>query len=245
MLVKIYQGGYMKNFGLKSIGLAVLLSGNLMALNIADTPHGGIVGGSVNDNNQICVYCHTPHAGRNNLGPIPLWNKPATNLELTNGFTMYGASSTNTEGETIAGTKTAVQPQSQTLACLSCHDGVSAMNSVINAPGSGLVNPVDGTLIGTPNDGRTMYDFAFLAVGLGGDLTDDHPLSIEYIPGRASLKPLDTILTNSFGANKISDLLRNGKVECVSCHDPHGTGNPRYLRTNNTQSALCLNCHDK
>ena len=97
-------------------------------------PHGAVVvSDGVSDNGETCVYCHTPHQSRAD-GPIPLWNKPATDLELTNGFKMYGATTTNTAGTTIAGTQTAQQPQNQTLACLSCHDGVTAFDSLINNP---------------------------------------------------------------------------------------------------------------
>ncbi|WP_415397428.1 cytochrome c3 family protein [Sulfurimonas sp. CS5] len=223
----------MKNkFIIKTVVL-LALSTSLFAI---QGPHKSVViSDGVSDNAEICVYCHTPHASRIG-GPIPLWNKPGTNLEAINGFKMYGA--------TTANTVTAQQPQNQTLACLSCHDGVSAMNSVINAPGTGNVYP-DGVLIGTPTDARTMYDFNFLAVGLNGDLTDDHPVSIEYIEGKASLRPI-TDTTDFYGATYISDLLRNGRVECVSCHDPHGTaGLPRYLRKLNDNSGLCFGCHDK
>jgi predicted CXXCH cytochrome family protein len=34
-------------------------------------------------------------------------------------------------------------------------------------------------------------------------------------------------------------------VECASCHDPHTTANPTFLRVSNTGSGLCLSCHTK
>jgi len=34
-------------------------------------------------------------------------------------------------------------------------------------------------------------------------------------------------------------------VECASCHDPHVSANPTFLRIANTGSALCLACHVK
>ena len=44
-----------------------------------------------------------------------------------------------------------------------------------------------------------------------------------------------------------------GKVECASCHDPHGVPSagvnssfqPTFLRQSNAGSALCLACHTK
>jgi len=34
-------------------------------------------------------------------------------------------------------------------------------------------------------------------------------------------------------------------VECASCHDPHTSANPTFLRIANTGSAVCLACHNK
>jgi predicted CXXCH cytochrome family protein len=34
-------------------------------------------------------------------------------------------------------------------------------------------------------------------------------------------------------------------VECASCHDPHTTANPTFLRISNSGSAVCLACHIK
>jgi len=69
------------------------------------------------------------------------------------------------------------------------------------------------------------------------------------------------------GSARISDLLRNGKVECSSCHDPHfsnrswdeveGAGGYEGLTENrmdglflrrvggNTGSGVCRTCHNK
>ena len=35
------------------------------------------------------------------------------------------------------------------------------------------------------------------------------------------------------------------EVECASCHDPHYAGHDSLLKVDNTDSALCLTCHDK
>jgi hypothetical protein len=69
---------------------------------------------------QICVFCHTPHHSKTDTGP--LWNKD--NVAT---YTSYGS--------TVAGNSTAVSGSS--LACLSCHDGVSTFDSFINRPGQG------------------------------------------------------------------------------------------------------------
>ncbi|QOY52096.1 cytochrome c3 family protein [Candidatus Sulfurimonas baltica] len=159
---------------------------------------------------------------------------------------MYGASAAGVAGVTMAVTATNAQPTDATLACLGCHDGISAMNSVINAPGSGAGGSnTTGILIGgTLQLPRSMGNLDTNSIGGQGLLTDDHPMSIVYTPGKANLKALNSGLTDFVGATQISELLRGGKVHCVSCHDPH-TARSRYLRNENTNSALCLGCHNK
>ncbi len=122
------------------------------------------------DNDEVCVYCHTPH-GAANTASAPLWNKPFS----TATYTRYSSLNTST----LEGTEAAVG--SVSLACLSCHDGTQAMDSVINAP--------------TVNTGQHNYTAGGAAMGALGfmsgtpvpnletDLSDDHPISIQYAAG--------------------------------------------------------------
>ncbi len=205
-------------------------------------------------NSEICVFCHTPHGSNTNFTGAPLWNK-----EDTPGSVVY-----TTYGTTIAGTTADSAPSSSSKACLSCHDGVSAINSVVNAPGSGDTTEYLGmSTNGTGTDGNafTMPSGRITNIGAGGtsnvDLSNDHPVSIAYMDGRASLNPKAGVFgagttgysatwTTPDGTQNISSVLRSDKVECASCHDPHLGENELFLRVANNQgSVLCLGCHAK
>jgi len=220
---------------------------------------------------QVCVFCHTPH--HSNKQARPLWNRDVSNSVS---YVVYGT--------TIAGTTiNQANLGGATLACLSCHDGATTFDSLVNAPGKGGIVP-GGTDL---NWGFDMPGFAFNAtvydhfntnpgspcltchgasplfatndvvqsLNLGFDLTNDHPVSVPYSAGtKASLRPVSTTIASinlSAGLNvgaggatatffnnnltqnrwavsgfisstaTIGSLLRNNKVECSSCHDPH------------------------
>lgn len=234
----------MKNKLIISITMALSLSTTLLA--VIGGPHGNIGSGSnATDNGEVCIYCHTPHAA-NNFGPVPIWNKPTSPLT----YMMYGATAAGVAGKTVAGTFTDATPTDQTLACLSCHDGVTALDSVINAPGSGRTD-INGIEIGGYSSTKIMPNNQSKAVGMPtvlsgpGDLRNDHPLSIVYTPGKAGLKATNDPLSGWLGAQKVGDLLRSGKVQCVSCHDVHDDTNLMYRRISNNNSDLCLGCHEK
>jgi hypothetical protein len=122
-------------------------------------------GGAGSTTTETCVFCHTPH-GSDTSAAVPLWNKilPST--------TYQRYSSLNTS--TLDGSEAVVG--SVSLACLSCHDGTQAVDTVLNTPGMGMGSNFPlGTQIGTmlPMTGSPVPM-------LGSDLRDDHPVSIQY-----------------------------------------------------------------
>jgi predicted CXXCH cytochrome family protein len=130
---------------------------------------------------EICVFCHTPHAA-DTTAPAPLWNK-----RLTTGSTYQTYATLNSS--TIDGEIISVG--SISLACLSCHDGAQAMDNIINAPGSGGYDVTGGgtnglgwTWAGTRVDanGKMINTGTTLAM-LGADLSNDHPIGIQYCGG--------------------------------------------------------------
>lgn len=79
-----------------------------------------------NSYGEVCVYCHTPH-GANKTIKAPLWNRT---IRAT-AYNTYDSLGTSTLTQNV------VQPGGPSLTCLSCHDGQTAIDSIINMPGSG------------------------------------------------------------------------------------------------------------
>src|SRR4030066_522202 len=71
---------------------------------------------------EICVFCHTPHFGRTDTAP--LWNRGSS----ATGYVPYGTTVGGTAITSVGGSS---------LACLSCHDGVTTFDNLINKPGKG------------------------------------------------------------------------------------------------------------
>lgn len=123
---------------------------------------------------QICVFCHTPH-GADTTAPVPLWNKKLN----TAGYTTYNTLGTSSlQGGVLA-------VGSVSLACLSCHDGTQAMDNMINAPGAGGYTAGGARLAGATWSAAVGATGVMPAgiTNLGQDLTNDHPIGIEYCGG--------------------------------------------------------------
>ncbi len=161
-----------------AVAMTAMASGSAFAMvdsDIASTKHnlsatGG--GNQTGDTTEICVFCHTPH-GANITQVVPLWNR---NMTAPTAFSTYADLGSSTLDGSIAAVG------SVSLACLSCHDGQVAMDSLLNAPGSG--NPATGWTFTSPDS--TMSADGFLSSGiamLGTDLRDDHPVGILYAAG--------------------------------------------------------------
>lgn len=96
-------------------------------------------------------------------------------------------------------------------------------------------------------------------VGAGGDLKGSHPVAIPYPYNRTrntynGITTGDLALSSGWVAVPRDVKLyqdpsvpapNNRGVECASCHDPHGTGNNKFLRVDMSRANLCLRCHEK
>lgn len=181
---------------LVGVGATVLLSVSLGAnAGISGSKHdltsSGTGGNKVTDGSpEICVFCHTPHGSDS---AAPLWNKTLSGA----GYTQY--SSSTMDGTVVSG--------GISLACLSCHDGSQAMDTMINAPGSGLA-PVNAASSGlgrgynlltwsSNGDGKMVAG----VFNLGTDLTNDHPIQIPYCGGGMTISGTAPVMTGCADAD--------------------------------------------
>lgn len=172
------------------VGLSLMtLWGGYAAAGVVGSKHdlstGGGAQATTGATDEVCVFCHTPH-GSDVAAPVPLWNKV---LGAPGSYTQYSTLQTPSFDSTEA------PVGSVSLACLSCHDGTQAMDVVLNAPGSGNYNAsgaeIDavniGVMTGTP------------VPVLGTDLTDDHPISMQYGGGGPEASDADGTFAGVLG----------------------------------------------
>lgn len=108
--------------------------GELTSLRGARNPEVRGLEGDIRLNEEVCIFCHTPHGGRSNVGGVagmaPIWNR---RLSDPMAFSPY--TSPNFDGQDMLGAPG--RPKGVSLACLSCHDGAVAFDALINSSGSG------------------------------------------------------------------------------------------------------------
>jgi hypothetical protein len=125
-------------------------------------------------NNQMCVYCHTPHRAQSTQF---LWNHSATaNTTWQWGNDLDGNALTSTS----TGTALPTTLRAASKRCLSCHDGSVAIGDVSNA-GDGAAGVISGLagILGLTDGSGKLIDSSFI-VGAGGSMGGAHPVSIPY-----------------------------------------------------------------
>jgi predicted CXXCH cytochrome family protein len=170
---------------------------------------------------DACAGCHTPHSANTTYKAL-LWNR--SYVPAATSFTPYDAT---TNPDFKGGAVSLGASSATSLLCMSCHDGTSALNAVINVP--------NGTTFKTGT--------VSAATLLGADLSNDHPVGFSYdasITGQGT--PAKLVQTPDATKVKLFGTAGARRVECGSCHDVHTT-TLGFLRSTNANSALCIACH--
>jgi predicted CXXCH cytochrome family protein len=215
-------------------------SHDLSAIGAKSVSYGDSAEQAAGAQDRICIYCHAPHntmpAGGANTY-VPLWNHAIT----VQAFTPYsnGTDVPNSVQHQSTAMVFGNQPGSVSMLCLSCHDGTIATNEY-------------GFVAGTSQGLADKFISGRALIGGTGDLSNHHPIGFDYDSVAAlddEINPSATtpVVAQPTGPQFISDLLWNGSVECISCHDVHNTKNAgmKFTWVDDTQSALCLTCHKK
>jgi hypothetical protein len=226
----------MKRFTLAIAVMALVLMSSAVRAGIVGSAHD--FSGSTWSGGEICRPCHTPHGATvkdslgNDIG-APIWNR---NLPSSTSYKMY-----------INGVATANQEvDSNSILCLSCHDGTIALDSFGGASGT--------TFIGSGTGANPKAN-------LGTDLTTDHPIGAAAVwPTPNPSYMVDPSLRDAKHIMPLRTMSSSGKlaVGCSSCHEPHNRSGAEHLlwvsnigatttvdSRNVPGSGLCLNCHKK
>ncbi|MBI3811979.1 MAG: hypothetical protein HY283_07225 [Nitrospirae bacterium] len=226
-------------------------------------PVAGVnIAAGANPTTEVCVFCHTPHGSNPNApGSAPIWNRT---VPASAGYTIY--SGPNFDALNSG------QPQGVSLACLSCHDGTVALDSLINMPGSGgfrpanlvapggttnLIAPVGGSaflngsnqMSGAANRTDTGPNYGTITGGakpfpnLTTDLSDDHPISMEMPASDPQFTPA---LTNSIpdpSGSGLTFITRTGTMNLDKRDQIRAY--PGALRTPGVGKYIeCASCHN-
>ncbi|MFZ5941101.1 MAG: cytochrome c3 family protein [Bacteroidota bacterium] len=174
--------------------------------------------------NKMCAVCHTVHNAIS-IPEAPLWNHESTAVA---GYSLYSSATFDSDGGT-----TITDPDASSKLCLSCHDGTVALEN-----------------FGGISGGTNYIDPGYRIGGVtGNDLSNNHPISFDYTTALAALDGglNDPSTTSSgLGGTIASDMLFGNRMQCASCHDVHNKfGVSNLLKMSNTNSQLCLTCHNK
>ncbi|MFQ5566661.1 MAG: cytochrome c3 family protein [Paracoccaceae bacterium] len=185
--------------------------------------------------NAMCTFCHTPQGRRSDE---PGWAVPRGASEFQSFDTVRADGSIEVIG-------------SASIACLACHDGTQARDSVAIAPfvsdngaaPMALLPETRDHPVGIPFSGYWRQDQSGPAGGsrLRRDVIGGQArwwLDLETVPNGVRDKTDVILYTRGEGAGA------QPFIECTSCHDPHANPADKFLRAPNANSDLCQACHN-
>ncbi len=183
--------------------------------------------GLIRNYGEVCVYCHTPHGGRVDR---PLWNRP----NPRGSYRMFDPNDLDMLAD--------AQPTGNSVSCLSCHDGTVGLDEILNPPNSysgpsPAATPIeecDGCHSGGNPKGGLDFEGVWFKPE---DMRKQHPISILYDPGR------DPNFNSAAEIQAAGLKLYDGKVQCMTCHEPHSQRFRPFLRIPNSGQSFCMVCH--
>lgn len=247
---------------LVAMGLFLALSSFAFA---GTTPATGIVGSvhdlssagggaAYGDNGEqggldrICIYCHAPHntiktgnAGWGQVSYYPLWNHAVSTILSYDTYTNGPDAPSSLIQHGLQAVLDGNNVKGVSRLCLSCHDGSVAPNVF-------GFNGASSTTTAATSRGPLTGGYQ---IGLGGDLSNHHPIGFDFASVLAVDDEIATPDTQFLGYNPtgltIGEVLWNGKMECSTCHDVHNTKSQgtKFTWVSDEQSQLCLSCHLK
>jgi len=223
--------------------------------------------------NRVCIFCHAPHntyrldasisgsaTATGGTGPIapaaydylPLWNHllpiPPTYSMYYNGPGAPDPTISAKGSQAILLNSGRTAPGGASLLCLSCHDGITAINTYGNSdqPGS------------STNVGSTTMPLGY-KIGVDGNLQNHHPIAFAFTAAMGGLDPGITdpaqalyngttdFVVNHLYSYTVGGTSYTSQMECGTCHSVHNTANSgeRLLWRSDANSNLCLTCHIK
>lgn len=233
---------------------------------------------------EVCVFCHTPH-GSNTSVNAPLWNKK---VNAGSSYSAYYSPTIDTGTSGLVGNPDGVSLAC--LSCHDGTLGMDTFINAPGS-GNYVEAGSDWSYDWSTGAG-TGGTIGTRVTNLSSDLRNDHPISMRYAyyssdpkynvvqpsVGNSSIRVVG-INRGNYGRSGDADLVvsdgdirlfntnadgagSNYKVQCASCHNPHGTDNggasgisindgnqtgayPTFLQRPNNSSNLCITCHIK
>ena len=193
-----------------TLGLATVagFAASVVVAGVGGGPHD-FTSEAWNSSGEKCLPCHIPHGAQTQIAGETvafLWNHEVPDASA---FTVHSGAQLGPES----------------LVCLGCHDGQTALDSFGGVTGTTVMT---GTEV------------------IGTDLMDDHAVGVEYGTStrRAAVGTIwggQPAVVVGFGGLPLFGT--DNKIECATCHTPHDVGTGNFLRVNNAASGLCVACH--
>lgn len=222
------QKGWLRFFALVNVCLGsfyylniqIVHSQNSKSLLLQSKHDFTITSSSTTHSTTETSSCVFCHTPHNASPNVPLWNHTAS-TDSTN--STYSST-------TMKATVTVATANDSSKLCLACHDGTVALGDTVN---NGVIPFTQGSNYSLPpNSASNLHK----GTGFG----DDHPFAFVPVTG--------TEIQNPLPGDSVK-LDQSGKIQCVSCHNPHveslDSTTKKFLVKSNLRSAMCLTCHTK